>query len=353
VRPLWPVPVYVPAPARTTRRLAVFAAGVRRATLPLGHCGLAETGLWVGRGGGVNAGAAVQSQSMHIESVGGRHGEDREGRVSAQGATWEETKLKHQQTMQMQQLKDREHAAESKKKERAQAAHDKQLVRLSPPHALAGSFIAELIHQSVLHTAVRSFERTRIRKPARATTWNTTDRHHGSQQCARGGRARERGLLRGVFIERYTTSGAYVVSELFLTRAQCSNTMAMLLTSEVEYSESEFPRRKRTTHTHGGGCGERDVFAEGAKGEAAARQAAARAVGAHGGGAADVHGGWRHAAQRGRHGGASPAPERLPLGDPVVRVVRRARARAAHRADELPGPLRGRAVGSLGGSRAT
>jgi hypothetical protein len=82
----------------------------------------------MGCGGGVNAGTAVQSQSMHIESVG--HGEDREGRVSAQGATWEETKLKHQQTMQMQQLKDREHAAEVKKKERTQAAHDKQLVRL-------------------------------------------------------------------------------------------------------------------------------------------------------------------------------------------------------------------------------
>ena len=57
---------------------------------------------------------------MHIESVG--HG--------AQRASWEETKLQHQQTVQMQKLKDREQAASAKQKERTQSAHDKQLVRL-------------------------------------------------------------------------------------------------------------------------------------------------------------------------------------------------------------------------------
>lgn len=50
--------------------------------------------------------------------------------MSAQRASWEETKLQHQQTVQMQKLKDREQAASAKQKERTQSAHDKQLVRL-------------------------------------------------------------------------------------------------------------------------------------------------------------------------------------------------------------------------------
>ena len=89
-------------------------------------------------------GAATATQSvhtqgvMHIESVGRSDSKQqvksqgKDGRVRSQGSTWKEDKLKQQQTMDMQSLKNREHAADVKQKQRAQAADDKQQVASRP-----------------------------------------------------------------------------------------------------------------------------------------------------------------------------------------------------------------------------